>query len=213
MDSIIYIKGILVGIAVSAPLGPMAMMVVQRCLNQGRKTGFISGLGVATADTVFAIVAGFGLSVIIDFLSDNIIIFKLMGAALLIFLGIRLFTRNPAVERRKALKRQNANLWNAYLSMVIFTLSNPAFLLIHGGIFAAFGLLTKGMLFNNLLFLVLGVASGAVLWWLFLTWVLHIFGKNIKLRILLWINRIAGIAILIFGLMVLMSTTSLKLPV
>ncbi|MEA3448927.1 MAG: LysE family translocator [Bacteroidota bacterium] len=213
MDSIIFIKGILMGIAVSVPLGPMAMMVVTRTLNQGRKTGFFSGLGVATADTMFAIVAVFGLSAISDFFSEYELVFKLLAAAILIFLGIRLFTQNPAVERRKASTIHPRKAWSNYTSMVLFTLSNPAFVLVHGGILAAFGLITKDMHFNNTLILVIGVASGAVLWWFFLTWVLSRFGKKLSLRYLLWVNKIAGIAILIFGLMVLMSTTSLKLPI
>ncbi|MDA3818882.1 MAG: LysE family translocator [Candidatus Delongbacteria bacterium] len=213
MDSIIFIKGILIGIAVSVPLGPMAMMVVTRTLNQSRKTGFFSGLGVATADTMFAIVAIFGLSAIIDFFFEYELVFKLIAAAILIFLGIRLFTKNPAVERRKARAIQPRKAWSNYTSMVLFTLSNPAFVLVHGGLLAAFGLITKDMHFNNTLLLVIGVVSGAVLWWFFLTWILSRFGKKLSLRHLLWVNKIAGIVILIFGLMVLMSTTSLKLPV
>ncbi|MFW5805283.1 MAG: LysE family translocator [Bacteroidales bacterium] len=208
MDSIIFIKGILIGIAVSVPLGPMAMMVVTRTLNHGRKTGFFSGLGVATADTIFAIVAIFGLSAITDFFFEFELVFKLIAAAILIFLGVRLFTRNPAVERRKA-KTIHPRVWSNYNSMVLFTLSNPAFVLVHGGILAAFGLITKDMHINDMLLLVVGVACGGVLWWFFLTSVLSHFGRNISLRGLLWMNKIAGIAILIFGVMVLVSVTSL----
>lgn len=205
MDWILLLKGIIVGIAVSAPLGPMAMMVVQRNLNQGRQQGFYSGLGVAAADTTFAIIAGFGLTVIIGFIREQQIIIQLIGAALLIFLGIRLFTRNPAIERRRQMRKRNGGFWGAFVSMYLLTLSNPVGVFILGGIFAAFGLINEQSTFTSLLGLIIGVAAGATSWWAFLAFLLSRFGPRIRLRTLLWINKIAGLIIIGFGVVILLS--------
>lgn len=205
MNVELFLKGIIVGLSVSAPFGPMAMMVVQKCLNRGRRVGFVSGLGVGAADISFAIIAGFGLTFIIDFIIEQQLIIQLVGASILLFLGIRLFTRNPAVEKRKQLKKYNTKLWSSFISMFLLTLSNPVGVFIHAGIFAGFGLVDNYTSINELFYLILGVALGAVCWWLFISSILSKFGNKISMRLLLWINKIAGITIMIFGVIIILS--------
>ena len=90
----LFIQGILIGLFVSIPMGPIGVLCLQRTLQQGRLSGFISGLGAATADTVFASIAGLGLTMISDFFQDHQLYIMLVGAVLLIFLGLRMFFRN-----------------------------------------------------------------------------------------------------------------------
>ena len=120
----LLIKGIVVGYIASIPLGPIGVICIQRTLSKGKLSGFVSGLGASTADTFLSIVAGLGLSFIIDFVVDYTAIFKLLGGILVIFLGFRIFFKNPVHQfRRKKLKKNN--LYTDYISTLVLTLSNP----------------------------------------------------------------------------------------
>jgi threonine/homoserine/homoserine lactone efflux protein len=201
MDFEYLIKGIIVGIAVSIPLGPMSMMVIQRTLNRGRVRGFVSGIGVATSDTLYSVIAGFGLTFIVGFVTEYQDVLKLIAAVVFIILGIRMFMTNPAKEIRSYAQKKSKSLLGSYFTMFLFALTNPVSILITGGLFATFGLMKDFPGFDNISFLILGVVLGAVSWWFNLTlFVSRIKGK-LRLRNLLWINRIAGVVITSFGLL------------
>jgi len=206
MDLILFIKGLILGLAVSAPLGPMAMIVVQRSLNSGRKHGLLSGIGVAVSDTSYAVIAAFGLSVIISFVTDQQMIFKIIGAAVLILVGMKFSVSDPVKMKRKALRRQiNGNPLSVIGEMYLMTLTNPASLFLLGAAFAGFGIIQHETALSSILSVLFGVAIGTIVWWIFLTWILSLLKKRIRLRHLFWINRIAGILIIIIGLAALIS--------
>lgn len=206
MDLLLFVKGFVLGVAISAPLGPMAMIVVQRSLNSGRKHGLLSGVGVAASDTSYAIIAAFGLSVIIGFVTDNQIVFKLIGATVLILLGVKLSISDPVKLKRKALRRQaRGNPFAVIGEMYLMTLTNPASLFLLIAAFAGFGLIQHNTPTISIISVLLGVAIGAMSWWIFLTWILSLLKKWIRLRHLFWINRIAGILIIVIGLAALAS--------
>ncbi len=206
MDWILLIKGIIAGLAVSAPLGPMAMVVVQRSLNKDRRYGFLSGIGVAASDTTYAIIAAFSLSVIIGFVVDNQLVFKLVGAAVLILVGLKLGFSDPVKMKRKALRQKTArNPFAVIGEMYVMTLTNPASLFFLGAAFAGFGLIEHQSSKSSIIILLIGVALGTVLWWYFLTWLLSLLRKKLRLRHLFWINRIAGSVIVIIGIIALLS--------
>ncbi len=201
-----FVKGIIVGVAVSAPLGPMAMMVVQRSLNKDRRYGFLSGIGVAASDITYAVIAAFGLSVIVGFIVDNQLVFKLIGATVLIFVGLKLGFFDPVKMKRKTLTPKSfRNPFAIIGEMYLMTLTNPASLFFLCAAFAGFGLIEHGVSKSSIVVLLIGVALGTVSWWFFLTWLLSLLRKKLRLRHLSRMNQIAGFVIVLIGLTALAS--------
>ena len=194
-------KGIIVGLSASIPLGPIGVLCIQRTLNKGRASGFISGLGAAAADGFFAIIAGFGITIIIDSLVEYQLFLKIGGGILLVILGIRLLYSNPAKELRKQMKKKKKGLFGDFISIFVLTASNPIGIFVFIAVFAGFNLVGKESSFS-ILFLIAGVTSGAAMWWFSLTALVSIFRHKFRLRRLLLVNRLAGILVLIFAVLI-----------
>ncbi|MEA1874425.1 MAG: LysE family transporter [Bacteroidota bacterium] len=196
----------IIGVAISAPLGPMAMIVVQRSLNKDSRYGFLSGIGVAASDITYAIIAAFSLSIIIGFIVDNQLIFTLIGASVLMLVGIKLMLTDPIKSKRKVLRGQTyRNLITIIGEMYLMTLTNPASLFILAASFAGFGIIKHETPVLSIVVLLIGVTVGTISWWFALTRLLSVLKKRIRLRHLFWINRIAGILIITIGLAALIS--------
>jgi len=200
----LLIKGIVVGYIASIPLGPIGVICIQRTLSKGKLSGFVSGLGASTADTFLSIVAGLGLSFIIDFVVDYTAIFKLLGGILVIFLGFRIFFKNPVHQfRRKKLKKNN--LYTDYISTLVLTLSNPLNIFLFLAIFAGLNIIKGVKTLDMFLAIFLGVFIGTSLWWFTLSSIVNIYHDKFKVRNLWWLNKITGTIIIIFGLVALIS--------
>lgn len=198
METGLFLKGILIGFSTSAPLGPIGVLCVQRTLNKGRVSGFVSGMGAAFADTFYAILAGFGLTFIIAFIEKQQLYFEIAGIALLFFLGLKLFYSNPIKQFRT--KKQKNNLFEDFVSVALITISNPLALFLFLAVFAGLGFVYKEMNFISTFYLVLGVLSGAAAWWFILSSLISLFRKRFRLKSIWWINKIAGAIIILFGL-------------
>lgn len=204
MDIFFIIKGILIGISVSAPLGPIGVLCIQRTLNKGFKSGFVSGVGAASADIIYAVIAGFSITFISDFLIENQNYIRIIGGMFLIFIGAKIFTSNPAKQIRR-LRTKGNNYYKDFITSFFVTVSNPITILAFGAIFASFNMIEKGSETFPVIILVVTVFSGAILWWLSLISIVTIFKSKIRLRNLLWINRVTGVLIIIFALFVIIS--------
>jgi threonine/homoserine/homoserine lactone efflux protein len=195
----ILIKGIVLGFLSSIPLGPIGMICIQRTLGKGRWSGFVSGLGAASADTILAIVAGLGLSFVIDFVTGHMIYLKILGGLVLIFLGIRIFLKDPAKQVR--LRKLNKSTHHTdYLSVLALTLTNPIAIFLFVALFTGLNLLngSKHSFSHYLVFP--GIFIGASLWWFTLTSLVNIYRDKFRLKSLWWLNKITGGLIGIFGL-------------
>src|SRR5437588_8951531 len=117
------LKGILVGIIIAVPAGPVGVLCIRRTIFHGRLAGFLSGLGAASADAVFGIIAGFGLTVISDILLDYQNWLRVGGAAFLLYIGISAFTADPLAGTQA--QREPGGLFAAYASNLPLTISNP----------------------------------------------------------------------------------------
>lgn len=198
------IKGIITGLLVSVPLGPIGILVIQRTLNKGRMSGFVSGLGASVADIIFALVAGLGLSIIINFIRDKQIFFQIAGGLFVIYIGLKIFYTNPV----KALKLQRMNktmLSQDFVSVFLLTISNPMAVFIFLAIMAAINLAGDNMNFFQLSVLLAGVFTGAAIWWFILSSIANRFRKRIRLRSIWWMNKITGTVVFIVGIAVLAS--------
>ena len=198
------IKGIITGLLVSVPLGPIGILVIQRTLNKGRMSGFISGLGATAADTIFALIAGFGLTIIINFIRDRQVFFQIAGGLFILYIGLRIFYTNPV----RALKLQRMNktmLSQDFVSVFLLTISNPMAIFIFLAIMAAINIGIRQLNYFELSVLLAGVFAGSALWWFIISSITNRFRRRIRLRSIWWMNKITGTAVFIFGIAVLVS--------
>lgn len=190
-------KGILVGIAISAPMGPIGVLCVQKTINKGKAMGFYSGMGAAAADTVYAVIAAFGLSFISNFLLKYQLIMQIIGVCVLLFLGIKIFYTNPAHQLRQQARSKRSGGFGDFVSVFFITFSNPLTILFFGAAFAAFGLFGVEHTLRAGLLLTAGILLGTTLWWFTLTSIIHAIKHKIRLKSLWWINKISGLSIVV----------------
>ena len=197
---ILFLKGLVVGICASVPLGPIGVLCIQRTLSKGRHSGFITGLGAAVTDTFFAAIALLSPSFVQHILSDYKNIVMIAGGVIVGIFGVRLFMTNP-VKQIKRIKSGNKRYWQDFFSTIIMTISNPGAFFLMLGLFAFIGINHNGNEPANLISVTLaGVFSGAVIWWHILSTSINMFRNKLRLRQLIMINRIAGIAIMALGI-------------
>jgi len=189
---------VVAGLVISAPVGPVNVLILSRTLSAGRRAGLVSGLGAATADTIYGTIAGFSISLVIQFLIRQEFWIRLVGGFLLIAIGILYYFKRPpalATDRRESTRSE-------YISVFILTLTNPTVVLSFLAILAALGLGMHKTYWSTLI-LIAGIFSGAMLWWTALATVTDRFRDRFDDRAMLRMNRIAGLAIGAFGLLTL----------
>jgi len=200
----ILLKGIILGLTVSMPLGPIGIILINRSIKRGLLSGFFSGLGLATADTILAILAGLGFSVVIGFIKEERFIITILAGIIIIGVGIKVFLSNPVKDFRNK-EKANKSLWRDYYSVLVLSISNPYTIFI----FVAFysGIHLTGNVRPEMVpfFLIPGVFVGAIAWWLFLSYFVSRFKRNIRLRAIVRVNKVAGITIIVIGIVVLLS--------
>ncbi len=202
MDLNFLLRGLIIGFSIAAPVGPIGILCIRRTLNGGRISGLVSGLGAATADSIYGCVAGFGLAFISNFLVKQQIWLHLIGGAFLCYLGIKTLLAKPANQAAAA--RENGLLGD-YASTFFLTLTNPMTIISFAAIFAGLGLASTRGNYGSAGILVLGVFMGSALWWLVLSSGVGIFRKKFNTNSLQWVNRISGLIITGFGLFALLS--------
>ena len=203
MDLSVFGRGLVVGFAIAAPVGPIGVLCINRTLTYGRLAGLFSGLGAATADAIYGVVAGFGLTLISAILVEQIFWFRLVGGLFLIYLGVRTFLAKPA-ETAAAIQPQG--LLKVYASTVFLTLTNPATILAFGFIFAGLGLAAAEGDHVAAIWTVFGVFLGSAAWWLLLSSGVSLLQTRLTARHLRWLNRGSGTILAAFGIVALLSS-------
>jgi threonine/homoserine/homoserine lactone efflux protein len=208
MDYIyLIVSGIVIGLIVAVPIGPVNLICIRRTLAYGPLNGFVSGLGAAVGDTVFAIVTGFGLTVIAQLIEGYSSYLELVGGGMLVYFGAHTFLDKIQArldDKLASKEKGTSTLARAMVSTFALTITNPATLLGFAALFAGLGGLAGGH--PNLLsaaFVVMGVAAGSTLWWLALTTFVGLFHRSINDHVMMLINRVSGIAVIGFGIAVL----------
>lgn len=195
-------RGLAIGFAIAAPVGPIGVLVIRRTLVQGRLAGFISGAGAATADATYGALAAFGLTFISGTLIHNSALFRVAGGLFLLYLGIRILRSSPA---QTAAGEDRQGLHGLYASTVLLTLSNPATILSFGVVFAGLGLASTHGSYASAALLVVGVFLGSLAWWLLLSGTLGLFRQRFSVEGLRWVNRVSGVVIMAFGAVALVT--------
>lgn len=196
-----FIKGLVIGISIAAPVGPIGLLCIQRTLAEGRTSGFVSGMGAATADAIYGCIAGFGVTVVSTFLVNQQMWLRLIGGVFMLFLGCKIFVSPPA---KRADVQEGGNLLTRYGSTFVLTLTNPMTILSFAAICAGLGVSTYG----NAGLLVLGVFTGSALWWLTLSSCVDMVRSRIDKKRMQWINRGSGAVLMGIGVVILFSLST-----
>jgi threonine/homoserine/homoserine lactone efflux protein len=194
---VFFLKGIVVGIIIAVPVGPVGIMCIRRTVFEGKLAGFVSGLGAATADAVFGIIAGFSLTVVSDWLLDYQQLLRIAGACLLLAVGGHSLLAGQPPKLGSARNPESLSWY--YASTFAVTLTNPITILAFLAIFAAVGLTGAEATLGRAAILVLGVWIGSLLWWLTLSFGVGSFFRSFEPRHLAWINRGSGAILVLSG--------------
>lgn len=208
MDLLTFGRGLLIGLSIAAPVGPIGLLCIRRTLAEGRAAGFAAGLGAAVADGLYGAVAAFGLTAISAFLLAQQAWLRLLGGAFLCYLGARIFLTPPATEAAAA---RRGGLATAFGSTLLLTLANPATILSFVAVFAGLGLAGAAGGYAAGAATVLGVFSGSALWWLLLSLGVGLLRDRFDPRALRWLNRLSGLILAAFGLAALGSGFAIML--
>ena len=202
MNIILFLKGVVVGLSMAVPVGPIGILCIRRTLLEGRLSGFVSALGLATADVVFGCIAGFGLTFISDFLISQQVWLRLIGGLFLCVIGLKVLLTKFVEREAPSLGK---GLLGAYTSMFFLTLTYPMTILIFLGVFAGLGIGNTRGNYVAIAALVFGVFIGSILWWAILSSFIGSLRDRFRTENWRWVNKISGILITGFGLAVLLS--------
>jgi len=201
MEPIFFLKGLFIRFGMAVPIGPVGILCIRKTLVGGHLRGLIIGLGAATADSIFGSIAAFGLTFVSDVIASQHFWLRLVGGGILLFLGIRTFR---AKRKDPVIPYENKGMLGSYLSAFLLVLTNPVTIFAFVAVFAAFGLGHKLFVVSACI-LVIGVFTGSGLWFLILSYVATTFRKKLDSDGLRWVNRIAGVLIILSGAAALVS--------
>lgn len=204
MGNVFFLKGLAIGVVIAAPLGPIGILSTRRILMHGRRAGFFSGMGAASADAIYAFIAAFGLSFASAFLTGHQFWLRLAGGVVLCALGVQVFF--AGTEETRELPKTARRFAGIFTSTFVLTLTNPMTILSFAAVFAGFGLAgARGSVLSAGV-LTAGVLLGSLLWWVLLVAVFSVYRRRFrKHEELWWVNRIAGVIISGSGIFALLS--------
>jgi len=202
MHPALFLKGLLIGLAIAAPVGPIGVLCIRRTLKDGRGAGVATGMGAATADAAYGCVAAFGLTSVSGYLLRHQSWISVCGGAFLCYLGARTFLSRPATGSSPA---HSGRLFAAYGSTLLLTLANPATVLSFAVVFAALGLPSTAS-YLSAGGMVLGVFTGSALWWLALSTIVSLGRSRIDASWMQAVNRVSGAVLFAFGIFAILRT-------
>lgn len=198
MDFSLFLKALVIGLSIAAPVGPIGLLCIQRTLAHGRAIGFFSGLGAALADACYGAIGAFGVSAVISSMVAARVPLALGGAAFLAWMGVQLLRAPAATQARAA--QDAATPLKAMLSVFMLTLANPMTILSFVAVFASIG---TGHASSNgsgaAMTMVAGVFLGSATWWLGLSTVVSMVRHRLGAQVLQSINRLSGALLLGFA--------------
>ena len=195
------LKGFLVGVCASAPVGPIAILVVQKSLSKGHKAGFVSGLGASVVDTLYAFIAIFALALAQKLIEAHQNIILLAGGIVLAIVGISMAFSDPF--RKMKTDGESSVSPKDFGQAVAMGISNPMAIFVMFTLFAFFGLADDAPHNWSVAPIILSVSAGSVTYWFSVSWLLSRFRKSFKMSTILWISRVTGAIVVIIGIALL----------
>lgn len=213
MTDFVFINGLVFGLVLAAPVGPVGVMCVQRTLTEGRLHGTLSGLGAAVGDALYGAVAAFGIGAVADWIAGHQAPLRFVGGIVLLALAARTVFGRP----RNRAKNNSANtatvagihtgsLFQDFVSTFLLAISNPITLLTFAGLFATLGITQAGESVTHAGWLICGVFLGSAAWWLALALTAGCFRGLLDNGYDAWVKRISATILLAFGVYALVSS-------
>ena len=196
------LKGFVIGVCASAPVGPIAILVIQKTMGKGRQAGFVTGLGASVVDTFYAIVALFALAFAQRLIERHENLILLAGGLLLAMIGVSMVLSNPFRKRRRKGDKPAVSSKD-FLQALAMGISNPMAVFVMFALFAFFGIAEDTPRDWNVAPIILSVSAGSVSYWFTVSWALSRFREKFSLRTLLWISRVMGAIVIIIGLVLI----------
>lgn len=196
----LFLWGILIGVAIAAPVGPVNIICLQRTLQSGALVGFVSGLGAAFGDSMFGFFAAFGVKAVSDFLLRNEFIYQTVGGLFLLGFAVHIWRAHPHLVMKQY---PTGHLIRSMAGTFLLTVSNPLTLLGFLAIYASAGLSGAGQSLEHASGLVAGVFAGSALWWLVLAASARLLRGRLNDKHLLLVNRTSAVMVAVFGALAL----------
>ena len=195
------IKGFIIGILVSAPMGPIGILCVQRTLNRGRWHGFFTGLGAMMSDLIYALVLLAGISMIEEFFSSHETILQTAGSIVLILFGYKVFRTNPLKGWTPDCQSSETRYIKDFITSFFFTLSNVAILIVFITLFARFHFNPLELGMTGIIVSLASIATGAISWWFTLSLIVSRLQKHFNRKGLIMLNKGIGSILLLIGVL------------
>ncbi|MCK9158918.1 MAG: LysE family transporter [Bacteroidaceae bacterium] len=195
----ILVKGFAIGVIVSAPMGPVGILCIQRTLNKGRWYGVATGLGACLSDILYALLTGFGMSFVFDYINKNIFYLQFFGSIMLFIFGIYTFRTNPVKSIRPTSLKKGSYFHN-FITAFLVTLSNPLIIFLYIGLFARFAFIEPGVLLFEKIASYLALIVGELAWWLTITFFVNHVRRRFNLRGIWTLNRIIGSIVIVVSI-------------
>lgn len=194
----IIISCVSIGVILSAPMGPIGILCVQRTLNKGRESGFYTGIGAAISDLIYCLLTGLGMSIVTDWIQANQHLLQIVGSVLLSAYALYLIFHNP-VSQVKTPHDRKENHTQDMVTGFLFTFSNPLIVFLIIPLFARFGFPPPDSQYYHILLGYVFIAGGALLWWAIITFFVNKVRTHFNIRSMWLINRIMGSVILVLS--------------
>ena len=195
----IIIRGLAIGILISAPMGPIGMLCIQRTLDKGKFPAFFTGVGAALSDIFYCLLTGLGLSFITDFIETHQILLKIIGSLVIIAFGIYLIKKNPSRSLKKPTAQSNT-YWSDIVSGFFLTLSSPLTLFFIIGLFARFNFMLPEFKYYHYIVGYLSIFIGAIIWWFTITSAVNKVRAHFNIRSMKIVNRVIAILLIVMAI-------------
>jgi threonine/homoserine/homoserine lactone efflux protein len=193
----IFLKGLVVGFLVATPVGPIGLLCIHRTLSEGKMHGLVSGLGAATADAVYGLIAALGLTFVSNFLVEKQMWLRLLGGLFLCYVGVRTFLSKSAGQDSSASAPRHIS---NYGSTFFLALTSPVTILVFAAVFAGLGVVSPRSYYLSVVLSVAGVFTGSALWWFMLCGLASVLHGRLSYDKLTGLNKVSGVIITVFGL-------------
>jgi threonine/homoserine/homoserine lactone efflux protein len=195
-------KGVIIGILVSAPMGPSGILCIQRTLSKSRWHGFVSGLGATLSDMIYAVITCLFMGLIVNFVETHLYWLQLWGSIVLGIFGLYIFRSNPVKSLRKK-REAKMSFAHDFVTAFLLTFSNILIVLLYIALFARLSFILPDHSVWQILDGLCGIALGAALWWFVLTSLVAKMRRWFNIRSIRVLNRISGgiiIALALIGI-------------
>ena len=193
----LLIKGLIIGVIVSAPIGPIGILCAQRTLSKGRVHGIATAIGATISDLLYAFIAVFSMSFVVNFIEDHQFILRLVGCAAIFFYGLHTYIANPVKKLDKI--QPTKDYIQDFVTSLALTITNPLVILLFIALFAKFNYISEDATFYDNILAILFILLGAVFWWILLVYTINKFRGRFNIRGMWVLNRATGITLMVLS--------------